>query len=465
MYKANFGIENIGNSCHSINDGDKTVAVLSSQGIIDWLLRYTDIEGEKITELKKEPHLSYINGIKIELPNITPATQLVSVDFVIAEDGSAVTINAQSESPDKNFISLTTATLYVKENGVNYEWHLKSVLAYNGNEKYELKDIEYNNVYPHGVGRCMLFEREKLYSHTLLQDADGVFWDFPHQHAMHYGGKINEVKAQGGKIGGFFGEPCPDGCTIVQVVDGNAITNWGICDMYYDLHCLAVVPNGTFNKGEKIEMEYIVTNLFPDDANALLRTAKKLPVSDENIEYYDYPSIHLGFNSCAERVNIAGMDDSSYFRPNPPVKVWDKSVGISQKGSLRITNDSAQETIWGIEPPTQIPEESTLNITAYIKTEDVKGKGAYIRMNYFTFVWHPTPHCEWEEPLVTEPINGTSDWVKVTLPELKVPKEHFDYLINLELILDGEGVAWFTDFDLDLKYKVKSHNKELKKSA
>jgi len=457
MYKPNFTVNDIGGKCYTINDNEKTVAVISSQGIIDWLLHFTVDRGETITELKKEPHLSYINGFKIELVSKTPATFLSEIEFELTNGQTELLITAVSYSDDNTFKSVTKALLYVCEEGSLYQWKLDTTITSIAERDIAMNSVEYNNLYPHGVGRCMLFEREKLYSHTLIEDKSGDFWAFPHQHAMHYSAKIEELGLQGGNIAGFFGEPCPEKCYTVQVTYSNAVTDWAICDMYYDLHCLLRVADGVFKPGNSLTAQYIVTAILPSDADNLLSAAKQIPVNEDNLKTHDYPSIHLGFNSCTERVKINDIDDSSYFRPNPPVKVWDKKVGCKEKGSLRITNEEDFETVWSIEPPTQIPEESTLNITAYIKTEGVVGKGAYIRMNYFTFVWHPEPHCEWAEPILTEPINGTQDWIKVTLPELKVPKEHFDYLINLELVLDGKGIAWFTDFDLDLKYKAKSN--------
>ena len=37
------------------------------------------------------------------------------------------------------------------------------------------------------------------------------------------------------------------------------------------------------------------------------------------------------------------------------------------------------------------------------------------------------------------------------MPELHVPEKDFDYLVYIEFVLDGEGVAWLTDVDIDLE--------------
>ena len=51
----------------------------------------------------------------------------------------------------------------------------------------------------------------------------------------------------------------------------------------------------------------------------------------------------------------------------------------------------------------------------------------------------------------SKPVSGTTDgWVRVTLPLLEVPRENFDYLIYVDVILDGQGTGWLTDVDVDL---------------
>ena len=45
----------------------------------------------------------------------------------------------------------------------------------------------------------------------------------------------------------------------------------------------------------------------------------------------------------------------------------------------------------------------------------------------------------------------TDDWVQVATPELTVPKEHFDYLVWIDVVLDGKGIGWLTDVDVNLQ--------------
>jgi hypothetical protein len=58
---------------------------------------------------------------------------------------------------------------------------------------------------------------------------------------------------------------------------------------------------------------------------------------------------------------------------------------------------------------------------------------------------------EWTETLESSPVSSTTNgWVQVIVPPLRVPEEHFDYQVQIDVVLDGSGVAWLTDVNVDL---------------
>ena len=282
-----------------------------------------------------------------------------------------------------------------------------------------------------------------------MVDRDGTVWRFPHQHQLHYSRKISQLHFAPGAMSGYFGEPAPMGYPVVIVDESDAEPSWAICDMYYDLHCLALVTEQV-QPGQSWRFKYRVKYLDEAEAGRLLAQSRPIAITLTDWEEHNLPRIELGMNTFTNGVNIDRPDDASAFRPNPPQLVWDRQQGHREKGALRITNVKPEETLWSAVPPTQIPSEVRLNITAMVKTAAVRGKGAFIRVRYHTFTWQPTPHIEWTATLESAPVTGDTDgWVKITVPELKVPPEHFDYLIWLDVVLDGEGVAWITDVDVD----------------
>jgi hypothetical protein len=445
-----FDIVHVGNNTYTINDQGRTLATLSSQGAIDWLLRNIAQPGELVTEIVKETHLCYVNGFKFLLAFPTPGTLMHKLTYSVEDGGRRAVFTGECTSPDGNFASTTTAELTVDARG-DYRWALESSLTVL--KTTTMRGIEFNNVYPHHTGCCMLYEPQKMYRDTLMVDADGVIWRFPHQHMLHYYKKISTLTFAEGSVAGFFGDPASEnGYPVVKTHRSSLPPDWAICDMYYDLHCMARVQ-GEVPAGTTYRFAYDIYYLDKPEAQAMLDASRPIPITLDDWEQHDYPRLELGLNNFVSGCDISQFDDSSGFRQRPPQCVWDRETGHRAKGSLRITNATAEETVWSAEPPTQIPGETTLNITAMMKTQDVQGKGLYLRMRYHTFVWHPTPHVEWPVTLTSVPVTGTTDgWVQVTIPALKVPKEQFDYLIWFDVILDGKGVGWVTDVDVDLQY-------------
>lgn len=449
MHKPEFEIVSVGGKCYTINDGGRTVALVSSQGYIDWLLRSPMEPGALVTSIRKETHLCYTLGLKLLLTTPNPGSELTAFAYALEDGGTRLKLTGQAKTADGRFATETVAVIGADHAGARYAWDCHTKIACTAKEPVQMPWIEFNNVYPNLCGCCFLYEPVKKFNCTLMVDRDGVAWRFPHQHLMHYTDKINQLQFADGTMAGFFGEPT--GSPVVVIKHSSLQPDWAICDMYYDLHCGARTT-GPIQPGQTLEFAYEVKYLPKKESDALLKKAKPVPVTEEDWKTHDYPRLELGKNGFLRSVSIDKFDDASGFRQRPPQKVWDREVGSTGTGSLRITNEKAEETVWSADPPSQIPGKHKLRINARVKTQGVEGKGVYLRLRYHTFVWHPRPHVEWVKNLQSDPVKGTtSGWVTVTIPELDVPEEHFDYLLCFDVILDGKGVAWVTDVDIDLQ--------------
>ncbi|OPZ25177.1 MAG: hypothetical protein BWZ02_02574 [Lentisphaerae bacterium ADurb.BinA184] len=444
-----FSITPIGDGCHVLNERDRTVAIVTSQGYIDWLLRGPATPGPLLHGIRKETHLSYVLGLKLllHMPHLSDA-RMTGFQARIGDDGRTATLTGEAVSADGRFASTTSATIHVNPVTEWYEWDLTTVLQCRADQPVELSWIEYNNIYPAGCGRCMLFAPEKKYHSTLMVDSAQRVWEFPHQHTMHYGRKIPALTFARGSLAGFFGEQ--DGSPVCIVHESDLEPDWAICDMYYDLHCGARTA-GPIVPGEEVKWRYTIKYLTPAESRPFIEAARPVPVTDADREQHLAPRLELGLNHMDEPILIDRMDDASCFRPAPPGRVWDRDVGHKRKGSLRLTNAEPQETVWSAVPPTQIPASTEFTLAALAKTENVEGRGLYLRVRYHTFVWYPTPHVEWVKTLCSRAVTGTSDgWVRLVVPKLEVPEEHFDYLLWIDVVLEGKGRGWLTDIDVDL---------------
>ncbi len=449
MTKPIFDVVPIGGNCYTINDHSRTVAIVTSQGYIDWLLKSPLQPGRLLTAIRKETHLSYTLGLKLLLITPTPATQLQSFRWEKADGGSVLILRGHGITKDGAFVSDTEAVLCTDPAASRYEWRLTTTLTCSARESVSLRWVEYNNVYPAKAGLCLFWSRHKEYCCTLMVDREGTVWRFPHQHTLHYSKKISELHFAEGTMAGFFGEKT--GSPIVLVEKSPLEPDWAICDMYYDLHCGARVTE-PIKPGESVTFVYTVKYLSREESDALLSKSRPVEITQDDLRSHDFPRLDLGLNSFTSPAGIDRPDEASAFKTAPPSRVWDRDVGHVSKGSLRLTNEEPCENVWPAVPPSNIPPGSRLKIRAKVKTQNVIGKGIFIRLKYHTFVWHPEPHVEWPLVLESSPVNGTTDgWVTIALPELKVPEEHFDYLVLLEVVLDGKGVAWLTEMDLDFE--------------
>ena len=443
-----FEIAAINLDSHALNDHGRTVAVISPQGYVDWLLRTPDEDGPLLSSIKIEPHLSYVMGLKFNLylPELTET--MAGTSFEILAGGEQALISAVSKSADGEFEGRHQALIAVSEDTGCYEWSLETTLVCKAKKPVELRWIEYNNVYPHGTGRCMLFAPQKTYDRTLMQDRDGVVWIFPHQHCLPYTAKISELHFAPGALAGFFGEEF----NPVVIVDESSLEpDWAICDMYYDLHCGAR-PAGPLEPGTTHAWKYRIKYLDQAESRPYLTGAKYVPIAAADYASHQWPRLALGRNALNEAITIDDCEEASGFPTDPPLKVWDRETGPEPKGSLRITNETATETVWSARPPTQIPASTKFRLVGLVKTQDVEGKGLFLRARYHTFEWRPEPHIEWVKTLESPTVTGTTDdWVQVATPELTVPKEHFDYLVWIDVVLDGKGVGWLTDVDVNLQ--------------
>lgn len=448
-------------NCHAIDDGDKTVAIVSGQGAVDWLLRSPRDEGPRVERIAKETHLDYTLGVKLELKSQHPMGQLRALEIKPGPGGRSVNFKSSGESRDGLYHFACEANLYAdgKGSASRYYWDHAMTIQYVGKEPDPLMKkrpkqrpfFEFNNVYPSRTGKGMFHAKEKEYTHTLISDADGVIWSFPHQATMHYGGAIDRLRFEAGQetFGSFAG--FSEGALKMTVQESTLPPTWGICDMYKDMHCCTTAPK-IVRPGESFFYKSRIEFFSVAEGDALLQKSRPIPISPEARQRNaDVVRFDPGNNSFLNPVHIDRPDETSGFRPSPPEKVWVRMTDLMGKGALQLTNETDQPLIWTALPSSQLKPSSKLNIRGRIKTENVTGKGAYIRYQYTTFKFHPKPERHVEAIMKSEAIRGSSaGWIEVSIPQLDIPAEHFDYLITFAFVLEGKGRAWLTDVDIDL---------------
>lgn len=453
--RPSFEVHPVNNGGHVINDRGKTVALVTRHGYVDWLLRSPDEEGECVDHIHKDTHLSYIRGLKFTLyvPYLTDAvgrtgTIITTIDFRVEQGGSRLILIGLGRQPAGCFESRTEAALEVSADGRRYEWKLHTSITSLLDEAHALQGIEYNNLCPARSYRGILHPGEKEFTRTLMEDEEGTVWEFPHQHALHYGRKLRNLKFGQTSWAGYFDSA--NGCPVITVTQSHLPLHWEICDMYYDLHCSARAPYD-FRPRETIAFSYAIGYLFVDEAKAFSQNVRRIEVNDSDRDARERPRFDFGLNHFEQAVRVDTVDEACFFRPAPPSKVWDRETGISGKGSLRLVSQG-EAVVWTSEPPFHAVNGTTIRIAGRVRTENVCGRGFFFRLHYYHFVWKTPQGFEPIQVIDSEAISGTSaDWLTLTLAPLEVPSGPVeDGMLRLELILQGSGTAWVTDIDIGI---------------
>jgi hypothetical protein len=437
----------------AINDRGRTVAIVTRQGYIDWLLRTPAQEGPLIDVILKGTHLSYTMGVKLELICASvgdgSGTELANFSYRIEEEGTRVVLIGEGVNANGNIASRTEAQLGVTANSRRYAWKLKTeIVNCTGADLTLSRKIEYNNVYPSLAYRGILHGEVKEFDCTLLADEDGTVWRFAHQHSMHYGRKIAKLGFARTSWAGFFG---PDEEGLVVEVDRSDVNlHWEICDMYYDLHCCAIAPS--ISAGGKIVFSYHLGYRETELSCAARRESQPIPIDEDDRVTFGYPRLDLGMNRFDKPVMVDRADEALCFRPRSPEREWERPPSQNGKGALRLQSEG-ETVVWGSNPPVHAVNGTTLSVSGLARVQGVEGRGFLFRVRCFVYCWEPEPGFYPLDTVESIPLTGTTDgWIAFTVPDLSFPAGPVeDQLIRFELVLDGKGVAWLMDLDVRVR--------------
>jgi hypothetical protein len=452
-----FSVRSINLKCLAIDDeAGNTVAYVTPQGWVDWLLRAPGLPGEHLETLDKETHLGNVRGLKFNLHVQQPGTEVIGVPEIrIVDQGRKVIVRALSASRDGTLRAEYSAELFVSEGTGRYEWHLVTRMECTASTPLHLKWMEYNNILPADTGGRFLFERRKKFDRCMIQDAEGVVWDLPHQHVLDYWliGRPGQEKlplpqsGAPGSWGGFFGEAFNP---ILTVESSDGEPCWGICDAYYDFHC-CTRPTGPLRPGEAWNWRYRIHYLDAAEAKLLLAKARRMTVSEADWQDRGGARLGLGFNDFRKSVQLDGIDEGSAFIPDGRERFWEKSGGPDGHGLVKMVSKQRGELVWpaAVINPTQMPSASRLRIRGKMK---VDGDGRlFFRLRPHVFQWQPEPHVDWMPAICSEPVGDTAGrWVEFTVPELARTAQERDTELGIELVMDGPGTGCVSGLDVML---------------
>lgn len=441
----NFAYETLNLDCRALNRDGRTVALLSPQGHVDWLLPSTEHAGPLLHSLDVEPHLARTRGLKLALHFPDLAERITALRAETRDGGATAVITTESRSPDGAWQGRHAAALCVNPQTGRYEWNLDVALTRTGREPGRPEWLEALNVYPGDAGRGLFFAAQKRFTCTVVTDADGVVWRFPHQHSLHYGNKLAALRFAVGTCGGYVEE---DLNPVVTVLAATLAPDWRICDMFFDLHGGARVAE-PIAPGTTLRWRYRIHYLGRAEAAALFGRARPIPVTPGDYRAYHWPRLTLGRNDFSRPAVIDDVETALAFPPCPPDQIWERHGGPDGRGALRLLRAQPGQTIWSARPPAHVPPGSSLRLSGLVKTRNVCGTGAYLRLRPHAFRWRPERHFAWFPPLESSAVTGTCDWTPIRTPPLQVRPDQHDLMAWIDVVLDGTGESWLADMDVD----------------
>ena len=443
-----FAIRALNHGCHAIDANGKTVAFVTPQGYVDWLAQSPqELGSSRLTEIDKETHLGNVRGLKFNLHLPHCCEQMTCLRMDIAPDGGRAVVIGKSVSTDGRLCGECRAELGVDAATGLYFWMLETQLACATDTSMALPVVEYNNILPARTGGRFLWARRKAFDRTLVVDRDGIAWEFPHQHLLHYGDKLDAVRCGVGGLAGFFGEELNP---VVTVETSAGEPPWQICEAYYDLHCMSKHAK-PLTPGEDWRWRYRLHWLDAAAAKPLLCAARRTTVTPEDWKRCGGARLELGLNDFRHPVRLDGVDEAAAFIPEPPTRRWDRQGGPDGTGALLLASDKDGELVWHAMD-SQIPPGGCLRVRGLMRMSGHGGRGMFFRVRPLVFHWRPEPHVEWLPVVASEPLRDTGgQWVEFTVPELARPPRERDTELRFEVVLDGPGVGALACLNIDLE--------------
>jgi hypothetical protein len=242
--------------------------------------------------------------------------------------------------------------------------------------------------------------------------------------------------------------------------DTAARTEIEACHWGYDSHMRLLLSDSedpvTLQGGDSLSAQVKVFQLPDGQALDLMRRAQPRPMPPEEILSTFRPAFHLHsrFEESSDPYKTGGDTDPGYwdvFRPERKPwnflskrgPVWSTSMGHGDSYCVGSVHGKPKLSGWtavtGVSQWTGAapPRDKVWKITAFVKTDGVTGKGAFIALEQNKIATRES-----------KPLTGTHGWTEVSLlaPQGWGQKGNS----HLHLRLDGAGSAWFDDVRLEV---------------
>ena len=333
---------------------------------------------------------------------------------------------------------------YVYDFQAHLDIHSPEALDREEKVHFEYCDPWYNDI----PGPTVAFPGmwEKRYSHLLAECGDGSVWQMPINHMATGIPAPKSLKRDGLFV---LGNDPGNNPAFEFVGDTAARTSIGVCNWGYDIHFA-----GHYIRDELYAplCPHFRIRLCPDaQVERLMAAAEPIPTVDykgfEELPLYERKtSFARGL-----RLNepTPGNTDPWPWLPEGEGAEWCRDHGRSDDCSLKIRKDSDGPTEWIMDRESEgawterWTRSTGFRITGYIKTEDVKGRGAFLAARWGIYNYPERYPC-----VCSGKLSGSNDWTQVSL-EIRGPAPADSGALSIILRQDGSGTSWFDDLEVE----------------
>ena len=376
-------------------------------------------------------------------------------------------LTLRSHNSDRSVESLCTLDITYKPDKSSYVYDVHMLLTVQPEQEWVINPgggVEFANPWfidAVGSSTEYLGSQSPRWTWVVYSSPTGKILRLPLNHLGAPSLEQIRFPASGGWLG-FFNHP--DGNPVIELAEETAENTRGeVCAWGYDSHFIHQIKPDTnkpldaspswptiLKSGQKLSAHYLLYCLPPEQSQVIFDRAEQLPLDNASIHDLIRPAYVYPINTFQKSVSPDKPDCAWYWTSSPNDGLsWEKDFGHSGNASLAIHNPTPRIARWqaAIGPDFWMQPLSTerQKLSCWIRTNQVKGKGATISFRYSNYEIE-TGQKPAFSGTYTKPITDSQDWTPLEI-ELEGPPVGATRAY-IELNLDGTGKAWFDEVAL-----------------
>lgn len=419
----------------AIYDGDRQIAAFRADKYMGPILNQVVLRPGGI------PLLDLAIGWRAQFVTSTSEIDRISAS---GQGSAGLHLNIVSHTPDKHYHSETFLTLTHDRSLNSYVYEVSTTLVM---DKFPFTDwgdfcrkcIQWYLTVPEEFANIRPVDLATWQS-WLYKNPEGGWTKIPLSHLWMPGFYNIQVNRQQGVLGMF---DSPHGNPVIQLLgDTAANCRADLCFSAHDMH-LHCHQN---MYAREYWAKYRLCCYDAPHSEPIIQAAQPRVFTPRELKVYSLPRFTSGkTNDFTEGIDITGNDRGCFWIPYGDVSSskWLKEGDWQDRGGIFTEGTEPVSVNWqvaGFFAPRVSPDEKYV-FSAYIKTEELEGEGAYI-------FCRPNGVMLESGKFSSPKLTGTNEWTKIEIVLSSLP-EGTDY-VDLVLEHKGKGKSFFSAIEFRL---------------